>query len=63
MYSKNTWYVARTTDEIAQKPLGRQICGEKWCFIAAWKAPWWLSRTFARIVANGFRWVMWKTAT
>ncbi|GAB5340452.1 Rieske 2Fe-2S domain-containing protein [Pseudomonas fluorescens] len=32
MYPKNTWYVACTPDEIAQKPLGRQICGEKMVF-------------------------------
>ena len=27
MYPKNAWYVACTPDEIADKPLGRQICG------------------------------------
>ncbi len=32
MYPKNTWYVACTPDEIAGKPLGRQICGEKIVF-------------------------------
>jgi len=32
MYPKNTWYVACTPDEIADKPLGRQICGEKIVF-------------------------------
>lgn len=32
MYPKNTWYVACTPDEIAEKPLGRQICGEKIVF-------------------------------
>ena len=32
MYPKNTWYVACTPDEIADKPLGRQICGEKMVF-------------------------------
>ena len=32
MYPKNTWYVACTPDEIAQKPLGRQICREKMVF-------------------------------
>ena len=32
MYPKNTWYVACTPDEIAQGPLGRQICGEKIVF-------------------------------
>jgi vanillate O-demethylase monooxygenase subunit len=32
MYPKNTWYVACTPDEIAGKPLGRQICGEKMVF-------------------------------
>jgi len=30
--SKNTWYVACTPDEIAAKPLGRKICGEKIVF-------------------------------
>lgn len=29
MFLKNTWYVACTPDEILDKPLGRQICGEK----------------------------------
>ena len=28
-YPQNTWYVAATPDEIADKPLGRQICGQK----------------------------------
>ena len=32
---ENTWYVACTPDEIADKPLGRQICGEKSCFTVA----------------------------
>ncbi|HDS1680221.1 TPA: aromatic ring-hydroxylating dioxygenase subunit alpha [Pseudomonas putida] len=32
MYPKNAWYVACTPDEIADKPLGRQICGEKMVF-------------------------------
>lgn len=32
MFPKNTWYVACTPDEIAGKPLGRQICGEKIVF-------------------------------
>ncbi|GAB7530537.1 aromatic ring-hydroxylating dioxygenase subunit alpha [Pseudomonas sp. 3A(2025)] len=32
MYPTNTWYVACTPDEIAEKPLGRQICGEKMVF-------------------------------
>ena len=32
MYLKNTWYVACTPDEIAEKPLGRQICGERIAF-------------------------------
>ena len=32
MYPKNTWYVACTPDEILDKPLGRQICGEKIVF-------------------------------
>jgi len=32
MFPKNTWYVACTPDEIADKPLGRQICGEKIAF-------------------------------
>ena len=29
MFPKNTWYVACTPDEIAEKPLGRKICGER----------------------------------
>jgi|TARA_R100001143_G_scaffold58221_1_gene55991 vanillate O-demethylase monooxygenase subunit len=32
MYLKNTWYVACTPDEINDKPLGRQICGERIAF-------------------------------
>lgn len=28
MYPKNAWYVACTPDELTDKPLGRQICGE-----------------------------------
>lgn len=32
MYPKNTWYVAATPDEITDKPLGRQICGERIVF-------------------------------
>ena len=32
MYPKNAWYVACTPDEIAEKPLGRTICGEKIVF-------------------------------
>lgn len=32
MYPKNAWYVACTPEEIADKPLGRQICGEKMVF-------------------------------
>jgi vanillate O-demethylase monooxygenase subunit len=32
MFPKNTWYVACTPDEIDDKPLGRQVCGEKIVF-------------------------------
>jgi vanillate O-demethylase monooxygenase subunit len=32
MFPKNTWYVACTPDEMADKPLGRQICGERMVF-------------------------------
>jgi vanillate O-demethylase monooxygenase subunit len=32
MFPKNTWYVACTPDEIQDKPLGRQICGERIVF-------------------------------
>lgn len=32
MFLKNAWYVAGTPDEIAAKPLGRQICGEHMVF-------------------------------
>lgn len=32
MYPKNTWYVAATPDEVADKPLGRRICGERIVF-------------------------------
>ncbi len=32
MFLKNAWYVACTPDELAEKPLGRQICGERMVF-------------------------------
>ena len=32
MFLKNAWYVACTPDEFAEKPLGRQICGERMVF-------------------------------
>lgn len=32
MFPKNSWYVACTPDEVQDKPLGRQICGEKMVF-------------------------------
>ncbi len=32
MFPKNCWYVACTPDEIIEKPLGRQICGENIAF-------------------------------
>jgi len=32
MFLRNTWYVACTPDEIDEKPLGRQICGEQIVF-------------------------------
>jgi vanillate monooxygenase len=32
MFPKNTWYVACTPDELADKPLGRMICGEQIVF-------------------------------
>ncbi|MCF5226452.1 Rieske 2Fe-2S domain-containing protein, partial [Pseudomonas syringae] len=32
MHPKNAWYVACTADEVADKPLGRQICNEKMVF-------------------------------
>src|SRR5471032_1095600 len=32
MFPKNAWYVACMPDEIAGKPLGRQICGESMVF-------------------------------
>jgi len=32
MFLKNAWYVACTPDEIAEKPLGRQICNERMVF-------------------------------
>ena len=28
MFPKQTWYVACSSDELAKRPLGRQICGE-----------------------------------
>jgi vanillate monooxygenase len=35
MFIKNAWYVACTPEEIAEKPLGRTICGEKMAFFRA----------------------------
>jgi vanillate O-demethylase monooxygenase subunit len=35
MFPRNTWYVACTPDEIIDKPLGRQICGEHIVFYRA----------------------------
>ena len=35
MYPKNAWYVACTPDEIADKPLGRMVCGESIVFYRA----------------------------
>ncbi len=32
MFVRNAWYVACTPDEFADKPLGRQICGERIVF-------------------------------
>jgi len=32
MFPKNAWYVACTPDEIADKPLGRMVCGERIVF-------------------------------
>jgi vanillate O-demethylase monooxygenase subunit len=32
MFLKNAWYVAATPEEIADKPLGRKICGERIVF-------------------------------
>jgi vanillate O-demethylase monooxygenase subunit len=32
MFPKNAWYVACTPDEIADHPLGRQICGDRIVF-------------------------------
>lgn len=35
MFLRNTWYVACTPDEIADRPLGRRICGENIVFYRA----------------------------
>ena len=32
MFIKNAWYVAARPEEVMEKPLGRQICGEKMVF-------------------------------
>ena len=32
MFPKNAWYVACTPEEIAERPLGRQVCGERIVF-------------------------------
>ena len=34
-YPRNTWYVAATAAEVTDKPLGRQICGERIVFYRA----------------------------
>jgi vanillate O-demethylase monooxygenase subunit len=36
-WPRNAWYVACTPDEIAEKPLGRQICGERMIFYRSGK--------------------------
>ena len=38
MFPKNAWYVACTPHEIDDKPLGRRVCDERSCSIAAPKA-------------------------
>lgn len=63
MYPKNTWYVACTPDEIATKPLGRQICGKKSCSTAPERTKSPPSRTSARTAAHRCRWAMSRTAT
>ena len=35
MFPKNAWYVAATSDEISDKPLGRTVCGERIVFYRA----------------------------
>ena len=35
IYPRNTWYVAATSAEVTDKPLGRQICGERMVFYRA----------------------------
>lgn len=32
MFPKNTWYVACTSDEVKEKPLGRRVCNERMVF-------------------------------
>ncbi len=63
MYPKNAWYVACTPDEIADNPLGRQICGEKMVFTGGMKARSRRWKTSAPIAAPRSPWGMSKTAT
>ncbi|RGE45982.1 aromatic ring-hydroxylating dioxygenase subunit alpha [Comamonas testosteroni] len=35
IYARNTWYVAASSAEVTDKPLGRQICGERIVFYRA----------------------------
>ena len=35
IYPRNTWYVAASATEVTDKPLGRQICGERMVFYRA----------------------------
>lgn len=62
MHPKNAWYVACTADEVADKPLGRQICNERWCSIATRTSRSLPSKTSARIAAPRSRWAMSRTA-
>lgn len=63
MYPKNAWYVACTPDEIADKPLGRQICGEKMVFYRGHEGKVAAVEDFAPIAAPRSPWGMSKTAT
>lgn len=63
MYPKNAWYVACTPDEIADKPLGRQICGEKIVFYRGHEQRVTAVEDFARTAVHLCHWAMSRMAT
>ncbi len=62
MHPKNAWYVACTADEVADKPLGRQICNEKMVFYRDQNQQVVALKISARTAVLRCRWVMSRTA-